>query len=220
MLKIGILEAEETAKNILYELGDLLQDEDWGFQCFTKLAQLAKVQEHKTFKMLIMQSKFYNERVVGSFITPYPDRLVIFTYHDVSEIKDDPRVVWLNRHQLKAQLKSYLPYIMQRIKSEEEYLFSYNHVSVPLKISDIYYIEKDNKNLIYHTKRGEFVERKSIKEAESYFEAYRFIRIHSSFLVNAQYISKVESETLYLGKISLPIARLRKQEVLEKLKKI
>ena len=95
----------------------------------------------------------------------------------------------------------------------DEYLFSYNNVQVPLKISDIFYIEKEDKYVLYHTRRGEFRERKSMKEAAAYFEPYHFLWIHSSYLVNMQYITRLESDHLILQKQQFPIARSRKQHV-------
>lgn len=38
-------------------------------------------------------------------------------------------------------------------RGEEEYLLSYNYVQVPIKYRDIFYIEKIDKQLIYHTQK-------------------------------------------------------------------
>lgn len=222
MLRVAILESEEMVKNILYILGSLLKDEDWTFQYFSKLSQCAKAQQEKEYQILILQDKFDTPRVAGTFIQPYPERVIIFTTTQKSryehEISNFERILYVNRKNLAQELPRIDPFVRNLLVNQEEYFFSYNHISVPLKISDIFYIEKDNKNLIYHTKRGEFSERKSIKDAEKDFAKYHFLRIHASFLVNLQYVTRFETDTVYLQKIELPFARARKAEVMKKVK--
>ena len=98
--------------------------------------------------------------------------------------------------------------------NQDEYLFSYNNVKVPLKISDIYYIEKEGKLLVYHTRRGEFRERKNMKDAYEIFKPYNFLWIHVSYLVNIMYIMKIENDMVMLPSLHLPISRSKKAEVL------
>ena len=219
MLRVAILETEEIAKNIIFTLGEVFKDQDWTFHYFTKLSELAKAQAQREYHLIIMQEKFDTERIASVFIHPYPERVIVFTTNNrKQEHAPYHRIVYIDKKNLKQELMDLGPIMKLQLLNEEEYLFSYNHVNVPLKIRDIYYIEKDNKNLIYHTKRGEFSERKNIKDAEKIFEKHRFLRIHSSFLVNLQYISKIETDTVYLGDIALPFARLRRQEVIDKIR--
>ena len=93
----------------------------------------------------------------------------------------------------------------------DRYLFSYNNVKVPLKISDIYYIEKEGKLLVYHTRRGEFRERKNMKDAYEIFKPYNFLWIHVSYLVNIMYIMKIENDMVMLPSLHLPISRSKKE---------
>ena len=85
---------------------------------------------------------------------------------------------------------------------------------------EIYYLEKDNKNIIYHTKKGDFSERKSMKDVEDYFSQYGFIRIHSTYMVNFTHIDRVETEFVYLKNEALPIARARRNDVYIKMKEL
>ena len=210
MLRVAILESEEMVKNILFILGDILKDEDWTFQYFAKLSQFVKAQQQKEYQILILQDKFDTQRVV-IFTTVEEKRYE----HEVGNFE---RILYIDRRRLRHELQRIDPFVRNLLANQEEYFFSYNHISVPLKISDIYYIEKDNKNLVYHTKRGEFSERKSIKDAEKYFEKYHFLRIHSSFLVNLQYVTRFETESVFLQKIELPFARARRPEVIAKVR--
>ena len=220
MLRVAILENEEVTKNILFTLGSVFEDEDWTFRYFTKLSQLVKAQQEKEYHLIIMQEKFDTERIANTFILPYPERVIVFTSNQAKAPNDAfHRVLYVDKKNLKEELQGLKAIMKDCLLMDDEYLFSYNHVNVPLKIRDIYYIEKDNKNLIYHTKRGKFSERKNIKDAEKVFEKYHFLRIHSSFLVNYQYITKIETDTVYLHDLGLPFARLRRQEVIDKIRK-
>lgn len=222
MLRIAILENEENAKNIIFQLGEILRDEDWTFHYFSKISELAKAQLSKEYNIIILQDKFDTPRVTEIFIHPYPERVIVFTTSkEISyEFYDYNQILYVNRNHLENELRNVYPCIKRKMKNDDEYFFSYNHISVPLKIKEIYYIEKENKNLIYHTKKGEFRERKNISDAERYFEKYQFLRIHSSFLVNFQYITKFESDTVYVNQVPLPFARLRRQEIIDKVRKL
>lgn len=221
MLRVAILETEETAKDIMFELSSLLQSQDWSFQYFTKISQLATAQQTKDFHIIIFHEKFEIPRVSQTFVLNHPERVVIYTKKTLhkaeKEILPFSRIFYIHRNHIKEDMRHIAPYIEQLLKKQEEYLFSYNNVEVPLKIADIYYIEKQDKNLVYHTRRGEFRERKSMKSAFALFEPYQFLWIHSSYLVNMQYITQIAADTVYLSKVRLPIARARKAEVIERL---
>lgn len=221
MLRIAILEKEETAKEIMFELASLLCDQEWSFQYFTKISQLASAQQEKDFQMIVFHEKFELPRVSQSFVLNHPSRIIIYTREHLSKHEKEmlpfARIFYIKRDHIKSEIHRIAPHIDMVLRNQEEYLFSYNNVEVPLKISDIYYIEKQDKYLIYHTKRGEFRERKSMKHASAYFAEYHFLWIHASYLVNMQYISQIASDMVYLHNIRLPIARARKKEVIDQL---
>ncbi|MGX8852976.1 LytR/AlgR family response regulator transcription factor [Amedibacillus sp. YH-ame10] len=217
MLRVAIVETEEIAKDIMFELASLLENQEWSFQYFTKISQLANAENKKEFQIIIFHEKFEIPRVNQSFILNKPQRIVIYTKTKITkaekEILPFSRIFYIDRVSIKHEVKRISKYIELLLKNQEEYLFSYNNVEVPLKIKDIYYIEKEDKYLIYHTKRGEFRERKNMKDANEYFKSYHFLWIHASYLVNMQYITQIHSDIVYLSKEQLPISRAKKAEV-------
>ena len=219
MLRIAILETEEIAKQILYIIAKYFQQEDCSCYCFTKISQFAKAEADKDFQVVFFHEKMEVPRVTQSFVLNKPQRIVIYVKSELTEIEKEilpfARIFYIQRKEISNEMLKILPYLSKLIHQQEEYLFSYNNVKVPLKISDIYYIEKEDKMLIYHTKRGEFRERKNMKDAFVFFEPYDFLWIHASYLVNMEYILKIENDTVILPKISLPISRTKKAKMID-----
>ena len=88
---------------------------------------------------------------------------------------------------------------------------------VKLNISDIYYIESDKHTMYYHTAKGVFPERTSMKEVEAKFSLYGFVRCHNAYLVNLSAVGKTVGDEVEVGKDRLPISRARKKEFVEAL---
>lgn len=219
MLRIAILENEETAKNIMFELAVLLKEEDCVFSYFSRISQFAKADIEKEYHVVIFHEKLEIPRVTQSFVMAKPQRIVIYSKSKLTpsqkEILPFARILYVERNNIKEELRRIAPYVKKLVMNQEEYLFSYNNVKVPLKISDIYYIEKEDKSLIYHTKRGEFRERKNMKDAHEFFRHYNFLWIHVSYLVNMDYIRQINGDMVLIANEELPIARAKKAEVMQ-----
>lgn len=220
MLRIAILEREQTAKDIIFEIAKVMEDVEWTFAHFTKISAFAKADEKNHFDMVFFNEKFHSERVSASFVKNQPKRIVIYCMNTLEPyMKDDyqaERILYIDAHHIKQEITRVAAHIQSLLRSHEEYLLTYNNVSIPLRMQDIYYIEKCEKLLIYHTKRGEFRERRTMRTAEAYFSSYDFLRIHASYLVNMQHIIRIEQELLELDNHEiLPIARARKKHIVK-----
>lgn len=224
MIRLAILETEDIAKEVLFELMRNLKNREWSFEYFTRISDFARSDEQCEFQIVLFHEKFDVPRITQAFVLSAPRRIVLYTESVLKEsmMERHPyqRILYLDRKNIQQEIQSICPYIDIILKREEEYLFHYNNVSVPLRINDIYYIEKEDKYLVYHTRRGEFRERKSMKEAAAFFEEYDFLWIHVSYLVNMQYIAKIEQDHLYLDKIVLPISRSKRPDVIKKMHRI
>lgn len=88
---------------------------------------------------------------------------------------------------------------------------------VKLNISDIYYIESDKHTMHYHTSKGVFPERTSMKEVEAKFSRYGFVRCHNAYLVNLSAVGRTRGDEVEVGKDLLPISRARKKEFIDAL---
>ena len=220
MLRIAIADTEEMAKEIVFALRMIYQ-EDFVFHYYTKLSQLNKDQQEYNFHVVFLHGKFDTARVHSAFVEQHMNRLIVFCDTQTQESKGIfTNVIHMNRNDVRQELARVVNFLSYILKNEQHYLLSYNHVSVALKMHEIYYLEKDNKNIIYHTKKGDFSERKSMKDVEDYFSQYGFIRIHSTYMVNFTHIDRVETEFVYLKNEALPIARARRNDVYIKMKEL
>ena len=125
MLRVAILESEEMVKNILFILGDILKDEDWTFQYFAKLSQFVKAQQQKEYQILILQDKFDTQRIAGTFIQPYPERVVIFTTVEEKryehEVGNFERILYIDRRRLRHELQRILPDWLINFAQKDQY---------------------------------------------------------------------------------------------------
>lgn len=220
MLRIAIVEREQTAKDIIFEIAKIMGEMEWSFVHFTSISGFAKADEKSRFDMVFFNEKFYTERVSASFVENNPKRIVIYCMHTLLPYMQDDylggRILYIDVQDIKGEIQRIASHIHSLLQGHTEYLFTYHNVCVPVRMQDIYYIEKCEKLLIYHTAKGEFQERKTMSEAEKYFTTYDFLRIHASYLVNTAHITKLEQEMIALStQESLPIARARKKHVID-----
>jgi two-component system, LytTR family, response regulator len=78
------------------------------------------------------------------------------------------------------------PEFLQRIAVK-----SRHKVSV-IPIDDIIYMEAEGDYVMLHTKDAKHLKEKTMKYFESHLDPTRFIRIHRSYIVNAQFIDRIE----------------------------
>lgn len=81
----------------------------------------------------------------------------------------------------------------------------------------IYYIEAygDYVNII--SEEGKFMLNNSLKNLESKLQAQFFVRVHRKFIVNFHKIDFLEKNLLYIGKTGIPVGRLYREKLLQKL---
>ena len=58
-----------------------------------------------------------------------------------------------------------------------------------LNSNDIYYIEIENRFLVYHTAEGDFSQRGTLQSAEEMFQNYHFVKCNHWYLVNLKYVT-------------------------------
>lgn len=86
---------------------------------------------------------------------------------------------------------------------------------VKLAISDIFYIEVQNHDLIYHSRNGDFMERGTMKELEKSLEAEGFFRCNKCYLVNLEYVDGCVDNNVMIGKETVQVSRARKKELMD-----
>jgi two-component system, LytTR family, response regulator len=75
-----------------------------------------------------------------------------------------------------------------------------------LSFNEIYYIEGEGNYVRYHTEKGKFLARVSIKETLKLLAPVEFVQIHRSFIISLKSIEKIEDNHVYIKNRSIPIS--------------
>ena len=90
------------------------------------------------------------------------------------------------------------------------------HDLVKLNLQEVLYIEAVSNYVSFKTQEKNVLSLLSMKKLEDSLPDY-FIRTHRSYIVNIRKVDKVESTSLVIRSISLPVSNSYKQALLEKL---
>ena len=99
-------------------------------------------------------------------------------------------------------------------------------VVVPIKggvqrveVSDIYYIESEGHNLVYHTREGNFISAGTMKSAESALADMHFARGNKGYLINLEHVEGVRDKCAVVKGESLLLSRPRMNAFMQDLTK-
>ncbi len=84
-----------------------------------------------------------------------------------------------------------------------------------IRISDIYYIEVQNHDLIYHVKDSTVTTRGTMKELERSLENEGFFRCNKCYLVNLEHVEGCEENDVLVHGEKVQVSRARKKELLD-----
>lgn len=156
------------------------------------------------------------------------EALIIFIDDDYSHVRKVFKYLtfeYLVRPLDMAKLKDLAVRITNHLsKQKSKFHFSSKRINHILPQMEIIYFEKDGRSAYIHTKKGIFCCNKTIREI---FEQLsdNFIRVHSSYIVNQEYIFKIEKNKLgllfpneknQLTEIAIPIGRSFKKNIRDK----
>ncbi|WP_420577859.1 LytR/AlgR family response regulator transcription factor [Ekhidna sp.] len=85
-----------------------------------------------------------------------------------------------------------------------------------INTESILYLEKDGNYMTYHTSNEKIIARESVSEALSRLPGY-FMQVQRSFIANTKAITKLNNDTIYIGKQIIPIGANFKESVFKKL---
>ena len=86
-----------------------------------------------------------------------------------------------------------------------------------LALSDLYYIEVFDHDLLYHTKNGDIASRGSLADVEKQLDTVSFYRCGKSYLINLEYVDGVQNNEILLGDLRISLSRGRKKELMDAL---
>lgn len=110
--------------------------------------------------------------------------------------------------------KQKLQRAIDRIPQQQQHMVTINGGSGVYRIGaeDIYYVESEGHNLVYHTKNGVYRERGKMQDLENTLTPYGFFRSNKGYLLNLDAVDGVEDGCSLVHGEKLPIARARKNE--------
>ena len=79
--------------------------------------------------------------------------------------------------------------------------------SVLLDVREIYYVDIQSRMLCYHTERGDFTFRGTMKVAEEQLSPHHFARCNYWYLVNLRHVTEVRKDTVVVAGARLEISR-------------
>lgn len=121
--------------------------------------------------------------------------------------------------QLSERQKELLKLKEEKQKNEQAFLeLKSNRKLVRISYDDILYIESLSDYIRVHSVRSGKITSKEKISAISEMLPERFVRIHRSFIINADKVSRVTASEVYLNDIQLNIGRTYKKEVAQALK--
>lgn len=107
--------------------------------------------------------------------------------------------------------------VLQRLEKKKSYC-----ISVPcrggirkLDTSDICCVEVQDHNLIFHLKDESFTTTGTLRETEEALEGRYFVRCGKAYLINLEYVDRIDGEDALVHGEKIPISRSRRRAVLD-----
>lgn len=114
-------------------------------------------------------------------------------------------------HEIIKYKNKIIKHIQERF---QYYIYQKRGLTSQIRLSQIYYIESLRHQIIIHSIEGEIIERKKLSDILKDIPSKQFIQIHRSFIVNKQYIQKVNHQDILLkDNTILPIGRTYKKAI-------
>ena len=111
----------------------------------------------------------------------------------------------------------------KKLLNAEEKLFLKCHDGlITLQLSDIIYIQTENKLLILHTIHGDVQSSQRMNELEKRLSTKQFYRCHNSYMVNFDYVEGVKKDSVLIkDKVqklkTIPVSKYKKEEFMRAL---
>ena len=215
-----MLEYEKESMEVVFSLAKVFDTLDWTFRVFTKASELAKRMKVEDYQIFVFDEVFKTPRLESVFVHDHPSALFIYLCKNVLAVKGNDqrnRVLYIDKAKIRQQIENERELLLSQYHQSEFYELNYDGIHVRLPYQDIYYLDKMEKMIYFHTRKGEFHERANMADLEERLADFGFLRVHVSYLVNAKYIVcwfKDEVELSNGDKV--PLSRAQKKKILAK----
>ena len=149
------------------------------------------------------------------FITANADMLII------QEATHTKATGYITKPIKKADLFACIQIALKsKAKPETSFLLiKENNTNLKLDFDEILYIEGNSNYINIFTKTQKVVARHSLEWAEMELPENLFIRIHRSYIVNLREVQRINSKSVFIGEIEIPISRANASKMTDYLKK-
>jgi two-component system LytT family response regulator len=110
----------------------------------------------------------------------------------------------INRISRETEVSNVAPPVAKPNEHPGFAFFNVNKMKVKVMFNEIRYIESMKEYVYIHLESEKIGTKIPISEIEKYLEG-KFVRIHRSFIVNADKITAYTAEEIFINKVSLPI---------------
>lgn len=112
------------------------------------------------------------------------------------------------------KLKETLDYIAQKQSEEDVLWIKTEEADEKIKLSEILCFEAQNQNVIISTANNSYTTRYNLGDYEKELKAKGFARVHRSYIVSLDKISKLGKGCVYLESgVNLPVSRSKEKEL-------
>ena len=108
------------------------------------------------------------------------------------------------------------------MNAEEKLFLKCHDGLITLQLSDINYIQTENKLLILHTIHGDVQSSQRMNELEKRLSTKQFYRCHNSYMVNFDYVEGVKQDSVLIKDKAqklktIPVSKYKKEEFMRAL---
>ncbi|MCF0105608.1 MAG: LytTR family transcriptional regulator [Holdemanella sp.] len=218
MIRVAFLEYEKETKDIVFILSKMFMNVDWTFRHYTKASELLKAMKEEEYNVFVFDEIFKTNRMESVFVHDNPNAIFIYVCVNPIVVKKDDqrgRIFYIEKDKLNVRLNEIRDAITSQASQKELYALSYDGIKVNLPYEEIYYLEKSEKMVYFHTKKGIFHQRINMSNLEDVFTPYGFIRTHVSYLVNEKHIvAWYKDEVELITSKKIPLSRAQKKKIL------
>lgn len=100
-------------------------------------------------------------------------------------------------------------------REEKEILLPASNGIRRIKVSQIYYVDIQNRMLHYHTAEGEITVRGTLQSAEEELGKYHFVKCNHWYLVNLKHVSEINENVAVVAGSQLEISRRNKNAFMQ-----
>lgn len=152
-----------------------------------------------------------NKEGIALANTIFKEKLCVFltAQNDIVTVKEalaTKPLHYLTKPIRKVDLLSAITIATQQIKDKTiQIKEGYNTIS--LKHSEIVYVKSDNNYIDIFTQQKKYTVRMSLEAFLKNVGVSDFAQTHRSYIINKNYISKISSKSIYLGRLEIPLSK-------------